>query len=174
MTIGAFFPSVGIAKTRILSVTPVGPDWRLTVQPWSPAPSDAAPLVGTTLVPWNSQLLYLCGAPRPGSRALSGAVPDYFAALGPGEMTPLTAKDTTRRRRWPRITDTDPLTGRVEWPTDVTARLAAAIADATDAVDLDVRAMPGFAPTPFVPLAAYIGAPPSILALSNVHVIPVP
>lgn len=173
-TIGAFHPSVGFAKTRILAVTPSGADWRVTVQPWAPSPKETTVLPGTTLVGWNAQLPAICGPPRAGSLALSGAVADYFAALGPGEMTPLTAKDRTRRRRWPRSTDTDPLSGRVEWPTDVTTRLGAAIASVTDAIDLEARVMSGFPATPFVPLGAYIGAPPSILVPSRVHVIPLP
>lgn len=172
--IGAFFPAVGFAKATILSVVDAGGAWDLVVSGWTT--SGAAPTVnlptGTNITPWCSQLPVIAGPPSADSLALSGAAPGFLAGLGPGEMTALTAADTTRRRRWPLTTDTDPLTGLVEWPTDITARLGAAITDTTDAQDLAATPRSGVAKTPFVPLAAYIGTPPSILTLGTVTVIP--
>lgn len=175
--IGAFFPSVGFCKATILSVTGAGA-WTVTTSSWVGSDNVAVPtelaaaFVGTVFVPWCSQLSLLAGAPVTGSLALSGAVPDFFAGLGPGEMTALTVSDTTRRRRWPRTTDTDPLTGTVEWPTNITARAQAAAIDATDAADLTLTTSAGVVTTPAVPSSAYIGTPPSILTVGTITVIP--
>lgn len=170
-TIGIFFPSVGYAKATILGVTVSGSDWDITTTAWTPTPTETSLSAGKVITPWCSQLPLIAGPPDSGSLALSGAVPTFFAGLGPGEMTPLTTTDTTRRRRWPRTTDTDPLTGLVEWPTDVTGRLAAQILDATDAADLTATTNGSTAKTPDVPLAAYIGTPPSILVLNVLSLI---
>lgn len=170
--IGAFFSGHGFCKTRITSVTDLGASWRVTVDEWADS-NGAAPestLIGSTpIVPWNPQLVNIAGAPADESNALSGAVPNYFASLGPGEMTPLTADDVTRRRRWPRTSDTSPITGEIEWPTDVTSRLTSAVLRSTDAIDVSLTTSVS---TPDVPSASYLGAPPSVLVLGTLNVIP--
>ena len=170
--IGLFFPSVGFVKGTIIGVSGGGP-WVVTVSGWSDStPTETSVAPGTVVTPWSTQLPLIAGPAPSGSLQLSGAVPAYFAALGPGEMTPLTSGDTTRRCRWPRTTDTDPLTGSAEWPTDLTARFATAIANATYFADLTADARSGYAKTPDVPIGAYIGAPPYVLTLGTIAVIP--
>jgi hypothetical protein len=170
--IGAFFDDHGFCKTRIASVVTAGSYWTVTVDGWTDSNGTAPATTldtGVTILPWNPQLVNIAGAPAEGSNALSGAVPDYLAALGPGEMTALTADDVTRRRRWPRTSDTSPITGEVEWPTDVTSRLTSAVLRATDAIDLTLTVSPS---TPTVPNSAYIGSPPKVLVLGTLNVIP--
>jgi uncharacterized phage protein gp47/JayE len=171
--ISMFFESVGFAKAKIVTVLDTGPLWRIGVDAWSPKPT-AFPPIGREVIPWNPELPALCGPPVTGSQALSGAIPDYFASLGPGEMTALTVDDDTRRRRWPRTTDVNPITAEVDWPTDITGRLAGAILRATDARDVQLSVMGDSVSTPPVPHAAYIGAPPTALVLGVPRVIPIP
>lgn len=169
--IAVFFPSVGYAKATILNV--IGPSpWTVSVGPWSPTPTETAVPVGSVISPWNAMLPRLAGPMASGSNALSGAVYDFFASLGPGEATALTADDVTRRCRWPRQSDTNPITGEIEWPTDVGGRLSARVYDATDVTDVTLAAMNGTSFTPSVPAAAFIGTPPSILVLRTLVVLP--
>lgn len=171
--IGAFFASHGFCKTRIAGVVDGGAYWTLTVDVWvdsngeAPATTIAA---GIPIAPWCSQLTAIAGAPVGSSLALSGVVPTYFAGLGPGEMTPLTVDDITRRRRWPRSSDTNPISGEVEWPTDITSRLLGAVLRGTDAENASITVTG--ATSPAIPAGAYIGAPPSVLTLGTLHVIP--
>lgn len=173
--IGVFFPSVGFAKATILGVSGT---WVITVGTWAASdgsePTEALVPSGAVVVPWCTQLPLIVGAPATGSLGLSGALPAYFDSLGPGEMTALTSTDTTRRRRWPRTSDTDPLTGAIEWPTNFTARAQAAVIGAVDAADLSLAPAATFSSSPDVPASPYIGTPPSILVLSEVYVIPLP
>lgn len=173
--IGAFFTSHGYCKARIASVVDSGAYWSITTDAWQDSNKSAPTTmlaIGALIVPWNSQLTNIAGAPPSGSFALSGAIPKYFASLGPGEMTALTTDDITRRRRWPRTSDTNPITGDVEYPTDVTARLPSAVLRATDAIDVTSTIINGTSYTPAVPSAAFIGAPPSVLVLRSLYVIP--
>jgi len=180
--VGLFFPDVGYCKSQILGVVDGGAFWTLTVSTWlasdESSPETPAP-AGAIVVPWNAMLTRIAGAPLESSAALTGALGDYFAVLGPGEMTSLTATDTQRRIRWPRVSDTNPITGLVEWPTDVNSRLVSAIVRATDVLDLVVYALDsGLAvdddlKTPAVPVPAFLGTPPSILTLGVPYLIPV-
>jgi len=157
-SIAVWFPSVGFSKATITAVSGTG-TWTVTVGGWSPAPTETAvPL--TTITPWCDQLI-----------PLSTAIFAYFATLGPGEMTPLTSDDIARRCRWPRTSDTNPITGEVEWPTDVGGRLTAAIYTATDAQDVELVVA---TKTPAVPLASYLGSPPSVLTCGAVILQPIP
>lgn len=170
--IGAFFEDHGFCKARITGVVDAGAAWTLTVSTWQDSNASAPATTLATLtpiVPWCSQLPAIAGAPAEDSLALSGVVPDYFAGLGPGEMTPLTADDVSRRRRWPRPSDTNPITGQIEWPTDVTSRLLGALLRGTDASSATITAT---TTTPTVPSGAYIGAPPKLLTLGALVVIP--
>lgn len=136
---------------------------------WSPTPTETTITVGTVLSPWCSQLPLIAGPPTDATGdGLSGAVPEYFAKLGPGEMTPLTADDLSRRRRWPFIGDISPFDGQALFPSDVTARLS--ISSTTDAMDFSVTAD---IKAPSVPDASFIGTPPSILTINAITVIPV-
>jgi hypothetical protein len=166
--IGAYFPSVGFAKATILNVVTTVSDWTLTVSSWSPAPTETTvPLEPIT--PWCSQLPLLAGAPVTGSKALSGAVPDFFSRLGPGEMVTLTSAltDKWRRRRDPFIGSINPMTGEADWPVGLTTRLGSAITRATDWVDASFAPRAGYTTTPA------IGIPPSILTLASIAVFPV-
>jgi len=172
--IGVFFASHGYCKGKITSVADTGADWSVTVDKWA-ASNNASPtsalVAGALIIPWNAQLPNIAGAPESDeSKELTGAVPAYYAALGPGEMTALTTDNGSRRRRWPRTTDTSPITGEVEWPTDVTSRLSSAILRNTDSPDISVTVTGGSTPT--VPAAAYLGSPPSVLVLGTLNVIP--
>jgi uncharacterized phage protein gp47/JayE len=195
-TIGVFFQSKGFCYAQILytaTATFSGMStWAITVGAWSAsdgsAPTEAAvpfppsatyatPAAaiaagGATVAPWCSQLYALAGAPLSPSLALTGAIPTYFAGLGPGEMTALTADDVVRRRRFPRPTDIDPATGTVSWPTDVTGRLTGAILDATDANDASIAPFTGSYFTPTVPSGPVLGQAPWLLTLSTVIVCP--
>lgn len=171
--IGAHFASHGFCKTRVAGIVDGGAYWTLTVDAWqdSNAEAPATTIVASTpIVPWCSQLTAIAGAPPEDSLALSGVVPSYFAALGPGEMTALTVDDVTRRRRWPRTSDTNPISGEVEWPTDITSRLLGSILRGTDASNAAISVTGNS--TPDVPPGAYIGAPPSVLVLGALVVIP--
>ena len=171
--IGIFFPSVGIVRGIITSSTPGAPgSFAVTVASWSTTPLEPTVPVGSTVLPWNANLPKIVGAPVAPSRAPSGALGDYFAGLGPGEMTPLTADDVTRRCRWPRQSDTNPITGEIEWPTDVAGRLLARIYDATDSQLVTLAAVN--VTTPAVPAAAYLGTPPAILVPRTIVVLPTP
>jgi hypothetical protein len=173
--VSMFFPSVGFAKAKVTKVLDTGTDWHLSVDAWSPAPLPTeVPPAGREIIPWNPMLPTLVGPKASGSQALSGAIPDYFAALGPGEMTALTEDDETRRRRWPRTTDINPITGDIDWPTDITGRLASAILRSTDARDVTLSVISGSVSTPPVPHAAYIGAPPTVLVLGIPRIVPIP
>jgi hypothetical protein len=166
--IGAYFPSVGFAKATILNVVTTVSDWTLTVSSWSPTPTETTvPLEPIT--PWCSQLPLLAGAPVTGSKALSGAVPDFFSRLGPGEMVTLTTAltDKWKRRRDPFIGSINPMTGAADWPVGLTARLSSAITGATDWVDASFAPRAGYTTTPAV------GIPPSILTLASIAVFPV-
>lgn len=163
---GAFFPSKGFCKGTIVSVSGSGP-YTLGVT-WTPQPSESDIATGTVLTPWCSQLPQIAGPPTTETgRALSGAVPEYFARLGVGQMTSLTDDDITRRCRWPQVGDVSPFDGEAFFPTDVTARLS--LKSFTDAVDFAVSANPS---TPSVPDAAFIGTPPSILVVSTIRLLP--
>lgn len=173
--IGAFFSGHGFCKARITGVVTSAPSWAITVESWVDSNGDAPATtlaVGAVIAPWCSQLPAIAGAPIDESLALSGVVPDYFASLGPGEMTELTADDITRRRRWPRTSDTNPITGAIEWPTDVGSRLLGALLRGTDAENAAVSVDVGSTATPDIPAGAYIGSPPSVLVLSSLTVIP--
>lgn len=166
--IGVFFESVGFSNGTIRSVTGAGP-WVVTVD-WSEdaTPTETTVPTGRVITPWNTQLPSIAGPPTDESGdGLSGALPDFFARLGPGEMTALTADDTTRRRRYPFVGDVSPFDGDALYPTDITARLG--IGGYTDAQNFYITAD---VTEPTVPDAAFIGTPPSILVLKNVRVIP--
>lgn len=174
--IGAFFALHGYCKTKLTGVVDAGAHWSVTTEAWQDS-NQAAPTssiaAGVLILPWNAQLTNIAGAPLSSdSKALSGAIPEYFAALGPGEMTPLTADDVTRRRRWPRTSDTNPVSGEVEYPTDVTSRLPSAVLRRTDAIDVTHSIVGGTTATPEVPAGAFIGTPPRLLVLRNLYVIP--
>lgn len=181
--IGLYFPDVGYCKTTITSVVDNGASWTLTISGWLSSANAApagSPVVGAVIVPWSVELPLIAGAPTSSTtKAVSGALGDYFAGLGPGEMTPLTADDTTRRLRWPRASDTNPITGEAEWPVGVTARLTSLIARRTDAVDLAVNALnaahaiDATKTNPSIPNASYLGTPPSLLTVGVPFVIPV-
>jgi len=164
--IGLYFPSVGFVKGIIGTVTGTGP-WTLSISSWSTTPTDS-PNVGAVLAPWCSQLPKIATV---ASGVQSGAVMDYFAALGPGEMTGLTSDDVTRRRRWPRVGDFSPYDGSALWPTDISKRMISLLSSQTDGLDFDVSATPDY---PAVPAAPYIdaGAPPGILVPYQINVIP--
>lgn len=173
--LGAWFEGHGFCKTKITGLLDTGAAWTLTVETWVDSNGDAPATtlaVDTPIVPWCAMLPKLAGAPVDGSLALSGIVPGFFAGLGPGEMTALTADDVTRRRRWPRTTDTNPITGELDWPSDVGSRLLGAILRGTDGSSATVTIIGGTSATPDVPEAAYIGAPPSVLVLRKLVVIP--
>jgi hypothetical protein len=173
--IGAFFTGHGFCRARIVGVVTLAPSWALTVDAWVDSNGDAPATTlaaGAVIAPWCSQLPTIAGAPVDESLALSGVVPEYFAGLGPGEMTPLTADDVTRRRRWPRTSDTNPITSAVEWPSDVGSRLLGAILRGTDVENAVVSIDTGSTATPDVPPGGYIGSPPSVLVLSSLTVIP--
>ena len=103
--IGVYFPSVGYVRAKVLNV--IGPSpWTVTVSAWSTTPTETTVPTYSVISPWNANLPKLFGPPSAGSNVLSGAVFDYLASLGPGEMTPLTTDDVTRRCRWPRSTPT--------------------------------------------------------------------
>lgn len=169
--IGLFFPSVGFVKASILAVTGSGP-WTIVVGAWSTTPTETTCTVDGVVSPWCESLTLIAGPPATDTVGLTGAVPTYFASLGPGEMTPLTSDDTTRRRRFPRSTEVSPITKLTQWPTDLSNRMNAAILNTTDASDCTVTPRSGFTSTPSVPIAAYIGTPPSILTIGSIAVVP--
>ena len=65
------------------------------------------------------------------------------------------------------------MTAEAAFPTDITARLVGALTRATDAFDVTVAAMTGFALTPAVPVSAYIGTPPAVLTIGSIYLVPV-
>ena len=168
--IAIFFPSVGFVKGTITSSTAGGPGTYTITVAWQTTPAETSIPTGTIVMPWNPMLPKLAGAPVSGSLSLSGAIFDYFAGLGPGEATTLLPEDVTRRCRWPRQSDTDPITGEIEWPTDIGGRLLANVYAATDTPS--VTLVSASATTPFVPASAFIGTPPSILVPGSMVVLP--
>lgn len=170
--IGLYFASKGFCKATIATVSGTGP-WTVTASAWvasdgSAPTDDSADMVGLPITPWCSQLVGIAGAPSADSgQALTGAAPEYFAGLGPGEMTALTADDLSRRCRWPHVGEVNVFDATALWPTDVTARLS--LSAKTDAANFTISASPS---TPDVPNAAFIGTPPSILVLGAIKVIP--
>lgn len=171
--IGVFFPSKGFCRATVETVSGAGP-WVVTVDAWvasdAESPTEDVAPVGAVVTPWCSQLTGIAGAPTDDTgEALSGAVPEYFAGLGPGEMTALTSDDLSRRCRWPKVGEVNPFTGLAYWPTDITARLS--LAAHTDATNFSISASRS---TPSVPEAAFIGTPPLLLTLQALKVIPVP
>ncbi len=173
-TVCLFFPSVGFVKSTITSISAGASPWTITTAAWSSTPSETTVPGGSSIMPWSPMLAQLVAPHVVGSAGASGIISDYFASLGPGEMTPLLAGDVTRRCRWPRQSDKNPVSGVVEWPTDVGGRLASAIFDGTDAQDVSVAAMAGSVLTPPVPLASYIGTPPTVLRVGQLTVSPLP
>jgi uncharacterized phage protein gp47/JayE len=164
--ISIYFDSVGFVKGVIGAVSGAGP-WTITMASWSTTPSDA-PNVNAVVTPWSSQLQGIATFTK-GKRA--GAAMDYFATLGPGEMIGLTEDDVTRRRRWPRVGDKSPYDGAALWPTDMSKRMIALLAQQTDGVDFDISSSPQ---SPSVPSGSHLdaGAPPSILTPYQINVIP--
>jgi hypothetical protein len=165
--IGLYFPSVGFVKGTIGTVSGTGP-WTLTMTGWSTTPTDS-PNVGAVISPWCAQLPNIATV-ADGKK--KGAAMEYFANLGPGEMTGLTTDDVTRRRRWPRMGDFSPYDGSALWPTDMSKRIISLLSTQTDGLDFDVSSTPD---APSVPAAPYIdaGAPPAILVPYQINVIPI-